>query len=68
MSNQLNAAEAHVFDVCEFVDAIFGALTTKSRLFDASKRCFDTGQDALIYTNHPNFQTFSDSPDLRDVA
>ena len=64
----LETAEAHVFDVGVFVNAVFGAFATESRLLDSTKRRFNTGHNALVDTDHSHLQALGHAPDLSHVA
>src|ERR1700694_1204751 len=64
----IEAAEAEVFHLQEFLDAIMRPLATEPGLFNPAKRSNLVGDKASVNTNHSRFQPFSSSPDATDVA
>lgn len=63
----LEASKADVLDLQILVDAVLGALTAQTRLFDAAKRGLRCGQQALVHANYPRLQRLRHPPRLTDV-
>ena len=63
-----DAAEAHIFDFDEFVDAVFGALAAEAGFLYAAEGSDFRGDKAAIDADDAVFEGFGDVPDAADVA
>ena len=64
----LKTTKTHVFNVGEFIDAVFRSFTTKSRFLHATERSFDAGQNAFVNSNHADFKPLGYAPHLAHVT
>lgn len=63
-----DVTKAHVFDVGEFGNPVFGTLATESRLLDPAERRLDCRNHTFIDSDHPELETLGDPPNLTDVV
>jgi hypothetical protein len=61
-------AKAEVFYFYEFLDAVMGTLTTKPRLFHATKRSNFVRDQARVDAHHAAFKALRRPPDTADIA
>src|SRR5437773_2553370 len=63
-----DAAEAHIFDFDEFVDAVLGAFATEAGFLYAAEGGDFRGDKAAIDADDAVFEGFGDAPDAGDIA
>lgn len=61
------ASEAHVLDFQVLVDAVLGALSAQTGLFDPTEGSLRCGQEALVDSNYPHLQCLCHPPDLTHI-
>ena len=64
----VDAAHAKVFDLEEFLDAVFRAFAADAAFLHAAERGDLGRDDALVDADDAVFEGFGDAPDAADVA
>lgn len=64
----LGITKTEWLDISKLFDAVVRSLSAYPRLFDASKRDFWRRNHRLVYSHHPHFQLFTDSPRLGQIV
>jgi len=64
----VDAAHAEIFDLEEFLDAVFRAFAADAAFLHAAERCDLGRDDALVDADDAVFEPLGDPPDAADVT